>query len=135
MPIPSATGFVERLRPAGGRRSNKREFIVNTFLRQQGHISADALVDVIHRADARISRATIYRTLPWMVDAEQTVIHVYGRCDGYQSGAPAHAKTIPTEAVFARGRRIFLKLAGDEDDHLARGVDDRGALRRKPAAS
>jgi Fur family ferric uptake transcriptional regulator len=67
--IPSATEFVEKLRPAGGRRSGKRDFIVNVFLRQEGHISADHLVDLIHREDERISRATIYRTLQWMVDA------------------------------------------------------------------
>jgi Fur family ferric uptake transcriptional regulator len=67
--IPSATEFVERLRPAGGRRSGKRDFIVNVFLRQEGHISADHLVDLIHHEDERISRATIYRTLQWMVEA------------------------------------------------------------------
>jgi Fur family ferric uptake transcriptional regulator len=67
--IQSATEFVEKLRPAGGRRSGKRDFIVNIFLRQEGHISADELVDLIRREDARISRATIYRTLQWMVEA------------------------------------------------------------------
>jgi len=67
--IPSATEFVEKLRPAGGRRSGKRDFIVNVFLRQEGHISAEHLVDLIRREDARISRATIYRTLQWMVEA------------------------------------------------------------------
>jgi len=67
--IPSTTEFVEKLRPAGGRRSGKRDFIVNVFLRQEGHISAEHLVDLIRREDARISRATIYRTLQWMVDA------------------------------------------------------------------
>jgi Fur family ferric uptake transcriptional regulator len=67
--IPSATEFVERLRPAGGRRSGKRDFIVTVFLRQEGHISADELVDLIRQEDARISRATIYRTLEWMVEA------------------------------------------------------------------
>ena len=69
MPIPSATEFVEKLRPAGGRRSGKRDVIVNVFLRQEGHISAEHLVDLIRREDERISRATIYRTLQWMVDA------------------------------------------------------------------
>jgi Fur family transcriptional regulator, ferric uptake regulator len=67
--IPTATEFVEKLRPAGGRRSGKRDFIVTVFLRQEGHISADELVDLIRSEDARISRATIYRTLQWMVDA------------------------------------------------------------------
>jgi Fur family ferric uptake transcriptional regulator len=67
--VQSATEFVEKLRPAGGRRSGKRDFIVNVFLRQEGHLSADELVDLIHREDARISRATVYRTLQWMVEA------------------------------------------------------------------
>jgi len=65
----SAPPDLDRLRPAGGKRSGKRDFIVNTFLRQEGHLSADDLVDLIRREDHRISRATVYRTLQWMVDA------------------------------------------------------------------
>jgi Fur family ferric uptake transcriptional regulator len=67
--VPSATEFVEKHRPAGGRRSSKRDFIVSVFLRQEGHISADNLVDLIRREDPRISRATVYRTVQWMEDA------------------------------------------------------------------
>jgi Fur family transcriptional regulator, ferric uptake regulator len=65
----SPAAFVESLRPAGSKRSGKRDFIVNVFLRQEGHLTADDLVDLIRREDQRISRATIYRTLQWMVDA------------------------------------------------------------------
>jgi len=61
--------WIESLRPAGSKRSGKRDLIVNVFLRQQGHLTADDLVDLIRREDQRISRATIYRTLQWMVDA------------------------------------------------------------------
>jgi Fur family ferric uptake transcriptional regulator len=61
--------FVESLRPAGSKRSGKRDFIVNVFLRQEGHLTAENLVALIRREDQRISRATIYRTLQWMVDA------------------------------------------------------------------
>jgi Fur family ferric uptake transcriptional regulator len=61
--------FVDSLRPAGSKRSSKRDFIVNVFLRQEGHLTADNLVALIRREDERISRATIYRTLQWMVDA------------------------------------------------------------------
>jgi Fur family transcriptional regulator, ferric uptake regulator len=60
---------IDRLRPAGGKRSSKRDLILNVFLKQEGHLSADDLVDVIRREDQRISRATVYRTLQWMVDA------------------------------------------------------------------
>ena len=60
---------LSRLKPDGGKRSSKREQIVNVFLRQEGHLSADDLVDLIRHEDQRISRATVYRTLQWMVDA------------------------------------------------------------------
>jgi Fur family ferric uptake transcriptional regulator len=60
---------LSRLTPSGGKRSSKREQIVNVFLRQEGHLSADDLVDLIRKEDHRISRATVYRTLQWMVDA------------------------------------------------------------------
>jgi Fur family ferric uptake transcriptional regulator len=65
----SAASFVESLRPAGSKRSSKRDLIVNVFLRQQGHLTADDLVGLIRTEDQRISRATVYRTLQWMVDA------------------------------------------------------------------
>ena len=42
---------------------------MNVFLRQEGHLTADDLVDLIRREDQRISRATVYRTLQWMVEA------------------------------------------------------------------
>src|SRR6476660_4158007 len=63
------TAYIDSLRPAGSKRSSKRELIVNVFLRQEGHLTAEELVDLIRGEDARISRATIYRTLQWMVDA------------------------------------------------------------------
>jgi Fur family ferric uptake transcriptional regulator len=57
------------LRPAGGKRSSKRDRILNVFLRQEGHLSADDLFDLIRRVDPGIGRATVYRTLQWMVEA------------------------------------------------------------------
>ena len=67
--MPTAFPDLTRLKPEGGKRSSKREQIVNVFLRQEGHFSADDLVDIIRKEDQRISRATVYRTLQWMVDA------------------------------------------------------------------
>jgi Fur family transcriptional regulator, ferric uptake regulator len=67
--MPSALPDLDQIRPAGTKRSSKRDLIVNVFLRQEGHLSADDLVELIKHEDHRISRATIYRTLHWMVDA------------------------------------------------------------------
>jgi Fur family ferric uptake transcriptional regulator len=57
------------LRPAGGKRSTKRDRIHSIFLRQKGHLSADELCDLVRREDPGIGRATVYRTLQWMVNA------------------------------------------------------------------
>ena len=63
------TAYLERQRPAGGKRSSKRDLIVNAFLHEDGHLSADDLVDLMRQEDQKISRATVYRTLQWMVAA------------------------------------------------------------------
>src|ERR671911_1881175 len=60
---------LDTLRPAGSKRSGKRDLIVNVFLRQEGHLTADDLVALIKREDQKISRATVYRTLQWMEEA------------------------------------------------------------------
>jgi len=60
---------ISTLRPAGSKRSSKREHILGAFLQQEGHLSADDLVGLVHRQHPGIGRATVYRTLQWMVDA------------------------------------------------------------------
>ncbi len=62
--IPDLSG----LRPAGSKRSSKRERILETFLQQEGHLSADDLFGLVRRKHPGIGRATVYRTLQWMVD-------------------------------------------------------------------
>jgi Fur family ferric uptake transcriptional regulator len=43
--------------------------VLQVFLRQEGHVSADDLFDLVRREAAGIGRATVYRTLQWMVGA------------------------------------------------------------------
>ena len=45
MATSAAIPDLDRLRPAGTKRSSKRDLIVNVFLKQEGHLSADDLVD------------------------------------------------------------------------------------------
>jgi Fur family ferric uptake transcriptional regulator len=56
------------LHAAGGKRSTKREQILGTFLKQEGHLSADDLFDLVRRQHPGVGRATVYRSLQWMVD-------------------------------------------------------------------
>src|SRR5205823_8375608 len=64
-----ASPDLSTFRPAGGKRSSKRDRILGIFVRQEGHVSAEELSDLVHREDPRIGRATVYRTLQWMVTA------------------------------------------------------------------
>lgn len=200
---PSAE-YLDTLRPTGGKRSSKRDLIVNVFLRQEGHLSADDLVDRIRQEDQKISRATVYRTLQWMVDAgvarkvdfgegrfrfehsyrhprhfhlickscnrsseflssdiealieeiaavrnfsaRQSVVQIYGTCEECRTGRQIPSGEGVTELLFARdalriaiatersglefysraaklvsdarGRKVFIKLAEEEREHL-----------------
>src|SRR3990170_4028760 len=67
--VEPTTAYLDSLRPAGSKRSGKRDLIVNVFLRQEGHLTADDLYDLIRKEDQKISRATVYRTLQWMEEA------------------------------------------------------------------
>lgn len=53
----------------GANRSAKRDHILQIFLQQQGHISADELFAAVRREHPQIGRATVYRALQRMVDA------------------------------------------------------------------
>jgi len=208
------TAYLDSLRPAGSKRSTKRDLIVNVFLRQEGHLTADDLFDLIRReelskadpavASARMSRATVYRTLQWMVDAgiarkvdfgegrfrfehsyrhprhfhlicktcnrsfeflssdieslleevaaarnftaRQSVLQIHGTCESCRTGRTSTVEGGVTKLVFARdalriaiatersglefysraaaltrdarGRRVFEKLATEEQEHL-----------------
>ena len=53
----------------GANRSAKRDHILQIFLQQEGHISADELFAAVRRQYPQIGRATVYRALQRMVDA------------------------------------------------------------------
>ncbi len=67
--MPRSIPDLSTLGPTGGRRSSKRDRIVSIFLGQQGHLSADDLVELVRREAPGLGRATVYRTLQWMVES------------------------------------------------------------------
>ena len=66
----SSSSPIPAVRPAGGKHSAKRDRIVDVFLRQKGHVSADELFERVRLEHPGIGRATVYRTLQWMVEAD-----------------------------------------------------------------
>jgi Fur family transcriptional regulator, ferric uptake regulator len=53
----------------GANRSTKRDRILDVFLQQDGHVSADELYAAVRRQHPQIGRATVYRALQRMVEA------------------------------------------------------------------
>lgn len=56
------------LRRQGLRSTRARQTIVETLLDAEGHFTADELLDRIRAGDARVSRASVYRTLAILVE-------------------------------------------------------------------
>ena len=67
-------GIQERLdafiRRKGLRRTGQREAILKTIFSKDEHFSAEELFERVRKANAGISRATVYRTLALLVEAE-----------------------------------------------------------------
>ncbi len=61
--------FEKHLRKQNLRLTDQRKVIVNTFVKQQGHLSAEELYRLIQKKYASIGFATVYRTLKLMTEA------------------------------------------------------------------
>jgi Fur family transcriptional regulator, ferric uptake regulator len=61
--------FAQHVRKHGLKSTRQRDRIVDVFLRSEGHLSIDELLEKVHRVDPRISSATVYRTVKLLADA------------------------------------------------------------------
>lgn len=61
--------FRQYLRRKGLRNTPQRERIVEIFLHEGGHLSAEELFDQVRLQDATLGQATVYRTLKLLCDA------------------------------------------------------------------
>jgi Fur family ferric uptake transcriptional regulator len=102
---------IESVRPIGGKRSSKRDRILSIFLRQKGHLSADDLCDLVRREDAGIGRATVYRTLQWMVGAGIARKVDFG--DGRSRFEPSHRHPRHFHMVCSKCHRSSEFLSSD----------------------
>jgi Fur family ferric uptake transcriptional regulator len=67
-------GIQERLddfvRRKGLRRTQQRDFIIKSAFSKDEHFTAEELFDRVRKTNAHISRATVYRTLGLLVEAD-----------------------------------------------------------------
>lgn len=60
----------EFIRRKGLRRTNQRDAIIKAAFSKDEHFTADELFDRVRKVDSETSRATVYRTLSLLVDAD-----------------------------------------------------------------
>lgn len=78
--------FDRHVRKHGLKATRQRDRIVDVFLRSQGHLSVDDLLDKVRRADPRISAATVYRTVKLLQEAGLAdKLHFEGRSTRYEA--------------------------------------------------
>ena len=73
--------IITQLENEGLRITPQRRSLVQQILRAPGHFSADELLDILRRQGISVSRATLYRLLPALVQIGvlREVIHTEGR--------------------------------------------------------
>ena len=60
--------FVEKVQKKGLRATSERSLVFRESLRIKDHFSADDLADRVRQQDKTVSRATVYRTIPLLVE-------------------------------------------------------------------
>ena len=61
--------FTDFLNAKGIRRSTRRNEVLDVFLQCEHHITANQLVELVHKKKPRIGIATVYRTLKLITEA------------------------------------------------------------------
>lgn len=61
--------FYDFLGKKGLRNTPQRELILDTFLMNEGHITAEQLYDIVKQSDKSIGQATVYRILKLLAEA------------------------------------------------------------------
>ena len=83
--------FAAYVRQHGLKATRQRDRIVDVFLRSQGHMSIDDLLEKVRRADPRISAATVYRTVKLLEEAGVAdKRHFEGRSTRYEPSSADH---------------------------------------------
>jgi Fur family ferric uptake transcriptional regulator len=88
---PPAAVLGEIIAERGLKHSRQRDLIVETFFSIGGHVPVEALLNRVREHDARVSAATVYRTMKLLTDCGLAVARQFGEgLTLYEPGADRH---------------------------------------------
>ncbi len=61
--------FLEHIKKSGLRKTAQRDLIMETFLRNEEHLTSEDLYWLVHKQDASVGYTTVYRTLKLLIEA------------------------------------------------------------------
>ncbi|HMQ03454.1 MAG TPA: Fur family transcriptional regulator [Pyrinomonadaceae bacterium] len=61
--------FLEHIRNSGLRKTAQRDLIMETFLRNEEHLTSEDLYWLVHKQDPTVGHTTVYRTLKLLIEA------------------------------------------------------------------
>lgn len=108
----------------GANRSAKRDRILDVFLRQEGHVSADELYAAVRGQYPQIGRATVYRALQRMVEAGLAHKMDFGDGRARYDASPGRPRHFHLVCTTCRSSSEFL--SPDIDARLERIAAGRG---------
>ncbi|ODT64905.1 MAG: transcriptional repressor [Pelagibacterium sp. SCN 63-23] len=96
----SVESFIDQCRTRGIKLTGQRRVIARVMVEERGHPNAEQIHEVAAREFARISLATVYRTLALLRDAGMVIEHAFpdGRCHYELAGRPHHDHLIDAES-------------------------------------
>jgi Fur family ferric uptake transcriptional regulator len=96
----SVESFIDQCRAKGIKLTGQRRVIARVMVEERGHPNAEQIHKVAAHQLARISLATVYRTLGLLRDAGMVIEHAFpdGRCHYELAGRPHHDHLIDEES-------------------------------------
>ncbi|MDY6915013.1 MAG: Fur family transcriptional regulator [Candidatus Cloacimonadota bacterium] len=116
--------FRNFLKSKGLKLTQPRRIILNTVFSTHEHFNVDALYDIIRKKHKNVSRATIYRTMPLLIEAglikqalrcqaKDHYEHIFGHRSHLHFICDKCGKIIEKESKDVE--RLIKKLAADSD--------------------
>lgn len=122
-PVEKVRQSLERyIRSRGLKATRQRDLIVEALARAKGHLTVEQIVTDVRRQDARVSQATVYRTMRLLVECGLASARQFG--DGQTLYEIAGERNHHDHLICTRCKTI-IEFENDRIEHLQDSVAKR----------
>lgn len=118
-PIDRSQSFKRLMKDKGLKSTRQRDLIVDTFFAADGHLSVEKLWAQVRNRDARVSVATVYRTMKLL--SEAGLAHARNFGDGQTRFEPALGRE-HHDHLICTGCNTIVEFEDDRIEHMQDAV-------------